>query len=102
MIFTKRISTVGQLFSSFVFESQAEVDRWLAEDLPLLEAEYGALTLYHGDLPGLSVGDKCNVVGEADDVFVITGIRQYGKDRWGFLLDNGLIEGVSKCHTEYL
>ena len=102
MIFTKRISTTGQLFSSFVFESQAEVDRWLAEDLPLLEAEYGALTLHHGDLPGLSVGDKCNVMGEADDVFVITGIKQFSKDRWGFLLDNGLIEGVSKCHTKYL
>lgn len=102
MIFTKRISTVGQLFSTFVFESQAEVDRWLAEDLPLLEAEYGALTLHHGDLPSLSVGDKCNVMGEADDVFVIKRIVPFGKDRWGFVLDNGCIEGVSKCHTEYL
>ena len=102
MIFTKRISTAGQLFASFVFKSQAEVNRWLAKDLPLLEAQYGALTLHHGDLPGLSVGDKCNVWGEADDVFVITGITQYSKDNWGFLLNNGCTEGVSKCHTEYL
>lgn len=96
--FTKMIRTSGGLQASFVFENQKEVQRWIKEDLPKLEAEYNKLSLEVSDLPGLRVGDKCKVWGEGNDVFVIEDIKIYSKDRYGFGLDSGWWEEVAKCY----
>jgi len=98
-IFIKRIITRGSLSSTFVFENDQEVERWLAEDLPELEEEYGQVSLTFGDLPGLRVGDKCQVLGEGLDVFTIKKLIKYSKDRYGFILDTGWAEEVGKCYS---
>lgn len=102
MIFTKLVRVRGGLVSSFVFENQAAVKTWIKKELPVLERTHGRLSYEVSDLPGLKIGDRCNVWGEARDVFTITGIKRYSDNRYGFLLDSGWYEEVAKCHTEFL
>lgn len=102
MIFTKKVKVRGGLLSSFVFEDQLAVKNWIKKELPLLEKKYGRLEYEVSDLPGLKIGDRCNVWGEAQDVFTITGIKRYSDNRYGFLLDSGWVEEVAKCHTDFL
>ena len=97
--FAKCISVSGGLCSSFVFEGVQEKDEWLASELPKLEEKYGKLVVSTRDLPALKVGDKCRVFGEGDDVFVIEGLREYSKNRFGFMLDSGWNEEVAKCYS---
>lgn len=101
-IFTIGISVRGGLGSSYVFESQEAADEWLETEFPLLEKEYGKLEYYTCDLPGLKIGDQCNVYGDGTDVYLIEGLKQYSPNRWGFILDSGFSEEVYKCHTECL
>ena len=96
------ISTEGDLYASFVFEDNAEQSQWMLEELPKLQKQHGELKLTMNYLPGLKVGDKCNVWGEASDVFIIRELIKRENYRYSFLLDSGCTEEVAKCHTEFL
>lgn len=96
-IFTRAIKTSGGLVSSFVFEDLRQENLWLERTLPELQEKYGGLRIKRVMLPGLSIGDTCHVLGEANDIFVIVGILEYSTDRYGFLLDTGDSEEVVKC-----
>lgn len=97
-MFTKGLSVTGRLGSSFSFKDSEERDRFIREDLPLLEEKYGKLNYTLSDLPGLQIGDTCKVWGEGDEEFIIEGIKLYSKDRPGFILDSGWCEEVYKCY----
>lgn len=101
-MFTKRITTRGDLMANFVFETQAQVDDWIRDEFPKLEIKYDGLTYDVSDLPGLKVGDQCNVYGEADDVFTIVDLVKWDEHRYGFVLDIGCVEEVAKCHVDHL
>ncbi len=96
------IRVSGDLHSAYVFEDNEKAKYWVKHKLPKLEREHGKLKLTIDDLPGLKVGDKCNVYGEAYDVFTIEKVIQYSEDRYGFVLDSGYAEEVAKCHTEFI
>lgn len=97
-VFNLCISTQGGLHSSFVFEDNAEQAKWLLEELPKLQKQYGELKLSRGHLPGLKVGDKCEVWGEGSDVFTIRKLIKRGEYQYSFLLDAGWTEDVAKCY----
>jgi hypothetical protein len=101
-VFTVCIRVRGDLWSSFVFENHSQADEWVTQELPNLVQQYNELEVERDTLPGLRVGDRCNVWGEASDVFVIKDLFQYSPNRWGFLLDKGFSEEVAKCHTKFL
>lgn len=100
--FNVKLTVNGNLLSHFVFETDKDADSWMETDFQKLCSKYGKLQVNREKLPGLKVGDKCNVWGEGIDIFCITGIRQYSPHRFGFILDNGVCEEVAKCHTEHL
>lgn len=102
MIFKIGASVSGKLCSSYCFENRKQFESWKATEFLSLVKEYGALTLREFELPGLKVGDQCNVHGEATDVFVIESLIQYSPHRYGFILDRGWSEEVVKCHKEFL
>lgn len=101
-IFTIGIRVWGGLGSSYVFESQEEANTWLETEFVKLKEKYSDLQYSIRDLPGLKIGDQCNVYGDCTDVYLIEGIKQYSPNRWGFELDSGFSEEVYKCHTEFL
>ena len=101
-IFTVGISVSGNFNSSYVFESESAADTWLDTVFQDLIHEYGELRYSVCDLPGLKVGDRCNVFGDGDEVYVIEGLKQYSPNRYGFILDSGFCEEVYKCHTNLL
>lgn len=101
-VFNLCISTSGSLLCNFVFENNEEQSKWMLEELPKLKKKYGELQLKRSYLPGLKVGDKCNVWGEAQDVFTIRKLIKRENYRYSFLLDSGCTEEVAKCHTEFL
>lgn len=99
MVFTKRVSIRGRLLSSYVFQNQTEVNNWLEDVFPRLQAKYNNdLTYEVSDLDGLKVGDKCCVIGDGDEVYEILGMKVYSKNRYGFILDSGWVEEVAKCY----
>lgn len=97
-VFTVRVSTSGGLISSFVFQDTKELADWKLNKLPKLEAKYGKLVLSESALPGLKIGDRCTVVGEGSEVFTIMNLKKYSDHRYGFCLDSGCCEEVSKCY----
>lgn len=102
-VFTLCISTTGPLLSNFVFEDNREQAEWMLTELPKLRKQYGDDIQYRRRyLPGLKVGDRCNVWGEASDVFTILKLIKREEYRYSFLLDSGCTEEVAKCHTEFL
>jgi hypothetical protein len=117
-VFTVCVRVKGDLLSSFVFEDHAQADAWMNSEFLSLVNEYGEFTaersaLPGSALPGLRVGDRCNVWGEASDEFVVKELIEYSPNRWGFLLrgncvvgmkviEISTIEEVAKCHTEFL
>lgn len=101
-VFTKCVRTHGDLQANFVFENQEAVDAWINSDFQVLSTKHGGLTITITDLPGLAVGDKCNVMGEGWDEFTIVKLIAWDANRFGFLLDSGCVEEVAKCHTDCL
>jgi len=101
-VFTKCIKTRGDLYASFVFEDQKAVDKWVGNELTELDKKYKNLEVQMYDLPGLKVGDQCNVYGEGDEVFTIVGLRESTRHAHSFLLDSGCYEEVAKCHREFV
>lgn len=101
-VFNLCITVKGSFWGSFVFEDNAEQSKWMLEELPKLRKKYGDIRLLRSYLPGLKVGDKCNVWGEASDVFTIRKLIKRDDYRYSFLLDSGCTEEVAKCHTEFL
>jgi len=86
-----------------VFENDAEADLWIQVEFKLhLKKQYKFLTHKKETLPGLKIGDECNVHGESTDVFKITGMVKYSDHRYGFKLDNGTTEEVAKCHINLM
>lgn len=101
-VFHKCVSVRGGLASSFVFENEQAVQAWLKKEFLELKKEYGHLEAKTSDLPGLKVGDTCNVWGEAQDEFKIIDLIQYSPHRFGFILDSGCSEEVAKCHQDFI
>lgn len=101
-VFTVGIAVRGEFNCSYVFESKEQADSWLNSDFPALSQEYGALEYNLVDLPGLKIGDRCNVYGEGPEDFEILDLKKYSPHRYGFLLDSGWYEEVFKCHTQFL
>lgn len=97
-IFTVVAHTHGGLVSSYVFESNEQLEAWKNSTFPKLEKEYGKLSLNVDTLPGFKVGDTCHVYGEGNDTFVITALIKYSENRYGFVLDSGFSEEVAKCY----
>ncbi len=100
--FTIVAKVSGTLGSSFVFENRAAYNNWMKTGFVALQKKYGKLNVSVDTLPGLKVGDECNVWGEAQDVFVITKLERIGDHRWAFCLNSGWREEVAKCHTSHL
>lgn len=100
--FTICVRTHGQYQSNFVFTDAITADNWIANEFPKLKKQYTNITYDKESLPGLKIGDRCNVWGEAQDEFIIVGIKKYSEHRYGFILDSGCAEEVAKCHTQYL
>ncbi len=101
-VFKVCIKVSGGLQSSYVFENEKKSQEWIQKEFPKLQKKYGELKIRKEELPGLKIGNECNVYGEAMDVFVIKKLIKYSEDRYGFLLDSGCVEEVAKCHTEFL
>lgn len=102
-VFTLCITVSGSYWGSFVFEDNEEQSKWMLEELPKLRKKYnGDIKLRRSYLPGLKVGDKCNVWGEGDQVFTIRNVVKINDYRYSFLLDSGCTEEVARCHTEFL
>ena len=98
-LFTHEVKVKGQLHAAYQFTSKKAAQDWIDSKLPALCKQYGPCTASIGDLTPLRVGDSCYVVGEALDVFVITSVVSYGPHSYGFLLDSGCVESVSKCSS---
>ena len=98
MVFTRRVRTTGNLQSNYVFQNDSELSVWLRTELPKLESVHGTLGISTSDLPGLSVGDTCRVIGEGSDEFVIEKLINYSPYRYGFILDSGWSEEVAKSY----
>jgi hypothetical protein len=99
MIFRVGVTVSGKLCSSFVFASQRSYLKWVIGPFRKLQKEYGDLNKSEYPLPGLRIGDKCRVHGEGPDIFTIEGIVKYNSpNRYGFLLDSGVVEDVHKCY----
>lgn len=92
------IRTRGDLLASYVFKDEKSKDKWLTDTFHALKSEYKNLTYIIEDLDGLEVGDECKVFGEGTDIFKILGVKKYSENRYGFLLDSGCWEEVSKCY----
>lgn len=99
-VFWYRVSTKGNLLCNYVFENKMQVDKWVKEEFPKLKRKFGTLEYTISDLPGLQIGDKCHVWGEAQDVFKIERMVKFEEHRYGFVLDSGFVEEVAKCHTK--
>ena len=67
-----------------------------------LAKKYSNITFDAVHLPGLQIGDKCNVVGEGDSEFLILDIIIYSENRYCFVLDAGWAEEVAKCHKDFM
>ena len=101
-VFTSMVRVTGSLLASYVFEDLAKARKWINTERQSMEDKYGALRFEFEPLPGQKVGDKCNVYGDADEVFIITGPVSWEDNRWGFVLDKCQVDEVAKCHTEFL
>ncbi len=97
-IFHYCLTTNGNLLSNFVFEETSDVEEWIEKELPKLEAKHGPLAYNVRTLPGLQIGDACQVYGEGEEIFRITGLIKYSPNRFGFSLDSGWTEEVAKCY----
>ncbi len=101
-MFSYEIQVKGNLWSSFVFTDKQSAENWLTDEFPKLKSQYGTLSYTINDLPGLKIGDQCNVLGDGYQVYTIIGVVKYSENRYGFLLDGWCSEEVGKCHTQYL
>ena len=101
-VFKVCIKVYDGLQSSYVFEDEMKAQKWIKNEFPKLKKKYASLKFRKESLPGLKIGDDCNVYGEGMDVFTIQKLIKYSEDRYGFLLDSGSVEEVAKCHTEHL
>jgi len=99
-IFTKGLSTRGNMLASYCFENEEARNGWISSIFPKLQKEYGDdLAYYTFNLDGLKMGDECMVNGEGDEVFTIEGMKKYSMDRYAFLMSSGWWEEVVKCYT---
>jgi hypothetical protein len=98
VVFTKGLSVSGMLHSSFCFISEEERSKWILKDLPILEEQFGVLSVFCFDIFPLKPGDRCHVLGEGNDIFKIEKVICYSKNRYGFILDSGVSEEVVKCY----
>ena len=100
--FNYGINTKGRFMCSYVFSDEQEIEVFKKTTLVELERTYGKLKLDLYLLPGLKIGDYCNVNGEGTDEFKIECIRKLEDFRYSFGLDNGCWESVHKCHRNFL
>jgi len=98
-IFTKKVNITGNYIASFVFRDEEEMNTWLNTEFPKLKKEHGELSYHTSDLDGLKVGDGCLVVGDGDEEYTIEGLVKYSEYSYGFVLDSGWVEPVSKCYA---
>ena len=106
-VFRYAIHVKGGLIATFVFEDAKAVLNWINKEYPKIQEKYDGLYIKElsnliysvRQLDGLKVGDECHVAGEGSDIFKIMEIIQYSPNRYGFVLDNGLAEEVSKCYS---
>lgn len=98
MIFTKCVIVKGNLHSSYVFQSDKDMEKWLENDFQKLQKKYGKLTYKKENLPGLNIGDTCRVWGEGSFLFVIKSVVKYSEHRYGFIMECGEMEEVAKCY----
>ena len=64
LIFKYKITTAGDLLSSFVFTDLESVNAWINEDFAVLKGKYKTLTCIIRPIDGLKLGDTCRVYGE--------------------------------------
>ena len=57
------VTTTGNLLCNFVFEDKKALDTWVAKEFPKLKKKHKKLEFFVRPLPGLKVGDSCNVWG---------------------------------------
>ena len=89
-VFHFAVDIKGELNSTFVFETSAEMYSWL-------NSEFIGLKYTTRELDGLKIGENCRVRGDGDEVYTITAIKQYENHRYGFHLNSGFCEEVQKC-----
>lgn len=91
----------GGLHATFQFVSEQSAQHWIETELPAISTKYGPSAGSITPLDGLRVGDSCYVVGEGTDLFVIKDVVCYSPHSYGFVLDTGCSEGVSKCGRQH-
>ena len=97
-IYRAVVHVSGDIVASYVFGRTIDAHNWIDSVLVRMQKEK-TLTYTIANLDGLTVGDKCQVTGEGDEVFVIKGLIRYSDNRYGFLLDSGDAEEMYKCHA---
>jgi hypothetical protein len=100
-MFIKCIRVKGSLSARYVFKNEDDAITWIETKFPKLQKQYPDINYEISSLDGLKVGDECMVYGEGDCVFTIMEIVPWNADRYGFLLDSGLVEEVSQCYKPY-
>lgn len=101
-VFTYAAKVRGGLNSNFVFETRNQYRKWLENGYLELQKKYSNLTVSGRSLPGLKIGDKCNVLGDADEIYEIVDLKHIGEHRYSFVLNTGLLEEVAKCHKMFV
>jgi len=98
LVFTKDIAVRGDYSANYCFENADQVEEWFTNEWPKLQDTYADVKCTVDYLPGLKVGDRCQVYGEGSQYFTIEKLIKYSANRYGFILDSGWSEEVGKCY----
>jgi hypothetical protein len=100
--FSHALNIRGEYNTTYEFQSIEDVDNFLKNEYPKYKEKYSNITYSILDLEIFKFNDNCNVNGEGTDNFKIIGLNKYSKYSYGYILNNGFIEPVHKCHRDYL
>lgn len=100
--FSHALNIRGEYNTTYEFQSIEDVDNFLKNEYPKYKEKYSNIENSIKEIESFKFNSLCNVNGEGNDVFKIIGIKQYSKYSYGYILNNGFIEPVNKCHRDYL
>lgn len=86
---------------NLAFQNEAELDKWLNNELKVLMKSSTNIQLTLMALDGLKVGDSCHVNGEGLDLFEIKDIIQYDNGLYTFVMLTGERESVLSCFKNH-
>jgi hypothetical protein len=100
--FTHAFTMRGSYNTTYEFQSLEDANLFLKDEYPKYKEKYSNITYSILDLEIFKFNDHCNVHGEGTDKFKIIGINKYSEYSYGYILNNGFVEPVHKCHRLFL